>query len=94
MQTRPGLGVAMVLAAAALWGTTGTAQSLAGGQFTAGWFGALRLVVATGFFALYALATHRSTAFQPVHGPCPGAAWWAQVSAWPSTTWLSSRACA
>ena len=61
----------MVLAAAALWGTTGTAQGLAHGQLTAGWFGALRLVVATGFFALYAWATHRRCAFEPVHGPLP-----------------------
>ena len=61
----------MVLAAAALWGTTGTAQSLAEGQLTAGWFGAFRLVVATGFFALYAWATHRRSAFEPVHGPLP-----------------------
>lgn len=61
----------MVLAAAALWGTTGTAQSLADGQLTAGWFGALRLVVATAFFALYAWATHRKSAFDPVHGPLP-----------------------
>lgn len=70
-QTRPELGVAMVLAAAAMWGTTGTAQSLADGQLTAGWFGALRLVVATAFFALYAWATHRNSAFEPVHGPLP-----------------------
>jgi len=59
MQTRPELGVAMVLAAAALWGTTGTSQSLADGQLTAGWFGALRLAVAAAFFAAYAWATQR-----------------------------------
>ena len=53
----PGIGVAMVLAAAALWGTTGTAQSLAGGGLSAAWFGALRLAVAAIFFALYAWAT-------------------------------------
>lgn len=56
-QAHPGIGVAMVLAAAALWGTTGTAQSLAGGGLPAAWFGTLRLVVAALFFALYAWAT-------------------------------------
>ncbi|SFM05532.1 DMT family transporter [Variovorax sp. OV329] len=59
MQIRPGLGVAMVLAAAALWGTTGTSQSLAEGQLSAGWFGALRLAVASAFFGLYAWSTRR-----------------------------------
>ena len=59
MQTRPELGVAMVLGAATLWGTTGTAQSLADGQLTAGWFGALRLAVAAVFFAFYAWVTTR-----------------------------------
>jgi len=61
MQTRPELGVAMVLAAATLWGTTGTSQSLAHGQLTAGWFGALRLAVAAAFFAMYAWALQRRT---------------------------------
>ena len=41
MTTNPKLGVAMVLAAAALWGTTGTAQTFAGDGLSAGWFGAL-----------------------------------------------------
>ncbi|MDM0112211.1 DMT family transporter [Variovorax sp. J22R133] len=57
MKTNPGTGVAMVLGAAALWGTTGTAQTFAGGSLSAGWFGALRLVVAALFFAAYAWAT-------------------------------------
>lgn len=43
-------GVAMVLAAAMLWGTTGTAQSLAPPQLSSYWVGALRLAVATLFF--------------------------------------------
>ncbi len=43
-------GSLMVLAAAALWGTTGTAQSLAAPHLSAYWVGALRLVVATIFF--------------------------------------------
>jgi len=53
------IGVVLVLAAAALWGTTGTAQTFASGELSPVWFGALRLVVAAAFFALYALAVHR-----------------------------------
>lgn len=56
MKTRPGFGAACVLAAAALWGTTGTAQALAGGTLPAIWFGALRLAVAALFFAAVAAA--------------------------------------
>ncbi len=53
----------MVLAAAALWGTTGTAQAIAGGELSSVWFGALRLAVAAAFFAAYAgLLAHRETA--------------------------------
>lgn len=44
-------GTAMALAAAALWGTTGTAQSLGGLQASPYWVGALRLLVASAFFA-------------------------------------------
>ncbi len=47
----------MVLVAAVLWGTTGTAQSLAPPHLSAYWIGALRLVVAWAFFACYALVT-------------------------------------
>lgn len=54
---RPLLGVAAVLAAAALWGTTGTSQALAGGSLPALWFGALRLLTAAAFFAAFAAAT-------------------------------------
>ncbi|MCZ4313628.1 EamA family transporter [Comamonadaceae bacterium G21597-S1] len=43
-------GVAMVVAAAMLWGTTGTAQSFAPPQLSSYWVGALRLAVATLFF--------------------------------------------
>lgn len=50
------MGVAMVLAAAALWGTSGTAQTFVGDGLSSGWFGALRLVVASAFFAVYASA--------------------------------------
>lgn len=54
---RPALGMACVLAAAALWGTTGTSQALAGGQLPALWFGAGRLLFASVFFLLFAAAT-------------------------------------
>lgn len=46
-------GVALVLAAAALWGTTGTAQSLAPPQLASVWVGALRLAVAGLFFGAW-----------------------------------------
>lgn len=47
-------GIALVLAAAMLWGTTGTAQSLAPATLSPYWVGALRLVIGSGFFALLA----------------------------------------
>lgn len=40
----------MVLSAALLWGTTGTAQSLAPAELSPYWVGALRLLVAALFF--------------------------------------------
>lgn len=58
----PVLGVLLVLGAATLWGTTGTAQSLAGGSLSAHWFGALRLATATAFFAACMLASRRRPA--------------------------------
>ena len=45
-------GVLMALAAAVLWGTTGTAQSLAPAGLSPLWVGALRLAIAGVFFAL------------------------------------------
>lgn len=54
MHKHPSLGVVLVLLAALLWGTTGTAQALASGTLPAVWFGALRLLVAALFFAAYA----------------------------------------
>ena len=45
-------GIAMALAAATLWGTTGTAQSFVAGQSSPYWIGALRLLIASGFFAV------------------------------------------
>lgn len=44
------LGASMVLAAAALWGSTGTAQTLVAGHMSPYWVGALRLLVASAFF--------------------------------------------
>ena len=44
-------GVAMAISAAALWGTTGTAQTFASSQTSPYWIGALRLVIASAFFA-------------------------------------------
>ncbi|GAA6121202.1 DMT family transporter [Acidovorax sp. FG27] len=44
----------MVLLAAMLWGTTGTAQSLAPAGLSPYWVGALRLAVAAAFFAVLA----------------------------------------
>lgn len=44
-------GVAMALTAAALWGTTGTAQTFASSQTSPYWIGALRLAIGSVFFA-------------------------------------------
>lgn len=60
MKTRPAAGVALVLGAAALWGTTGTAQSLAEGQITPLWFGSLRLAAACAFLAACAALEPRA----------------------------------
>jgi DME family drug/metabolite transporter len=59
MNANPKAGVALVLLAASLWGTTGTAQALAGGTLSSLWFGALRLLLASGFFVVYAVVTSR-----------------------------------
>jgi DME family drug/metabolite transporter len=67
MKTSPETGMALVLLAAAMWGTTGTAQTFASGELPATWFGALRLVVASLFFAAYAAVTLRGRV-SPVAG--------------------------
>jgi len=54
---RPLLGVACVVGAAMLWGTTGTSQALAGGSLSSLWFGALRLLFAAVFFLAFAALT-------------------------------------
>jgi DME family drug/metabolite transporter len=52
-------GVALVLAAAVLWGTTGTAQSFAPPQLSSYWVGALRLVASSLFFLAWLVLTER-----------------------------------
>ena len=51
--------VGLVLAAAMLWGTTGTAQHFAPAQFSPYWVGALRMVMAALFFVLLAAVVDR-----------------------------------
>ena len=46
-------GVTLVLLAAVLWGTTGTAQSFAPLSMSSYWVGAARLIIAGGFFILW-----------------------------------------
>jgi len=48
-------GVLLVLCAAMLWGTTGTAQSFSSAMLSPYWVGALRLLVAAFFFLAYAV---------------------------------------
>lgn len=58
------IGAAMALAAAALWGTTGTTQSFVTSHTSPYWIGALRLVVASVFFACV-VVWGRSQGVQP-----------------------------
>ena len=60
MNTASIRSIAMVLLAAMLWGTTGTAQSLAPAGLSPYWVGALRLVIASAFFALLAWPAWRA----------------------------------
>lgn len=48
-------GVLLVVFAAMLWGTTGTAQALAPSGLSSYWVGALRVALATGFFVVLAM---------------------------------------
>jgi len=48
-------GTIMALAAAVLWGTTGTAQTFVASQSSPYWIGALRLLIASAFFAVVVL---------------------------------------
>lgn len=67
-EKHPLRGVAMVLAAAVLWGTTGTAQGLWPLSLPADWVGALRLAVA-------ALAFWALQAVRPGHTPWRALPW-------------------
>ena len=60
----------LVLLAAMLWGTTGTAQSFAPASFSPYWVGALRLLMASLFFvALYALLPRTAGPASALHWP-------------------------
>ena len=56
MKNRALAGMGMVLLAAMLWGTTGTAQTLVPAGLPAHWVGALRLLVSGAFFWVYVAA--------------------------------------
>jgi DME family drug/metabolite transporter len=58
--------VGLVLAAAMLWGTTGTAQHFAPAQLSPYWVGGLRMVMAALFFVALALLLDRGHARQPM----------------------------
>lgn len=62
-------GVLLILCAAMLWGTTGTAQTFASLSLSAYWVGALRLLVSGGFFlAWLAIRDTRSLAPSALKG--------------------------
>ena len=63
MKNRALTGMLMVLLAAMLWGTTGTAQTLVPAGLPAHWVGALRLLVAAAFFWTYLLTRLRGQPF-------------------------------
>jgi len=78
MRPDPKTGVMLVLAAATLWGTTGTARALAGGDLSSTWFGALRLLAAALFFGVFAALTHQPTNRRPPRSASRPTtpAWW------------------
>jgi DME family drug/metabolite transporter len=59
MENKSTSAAGMALAAAVLWGTTGTAQSFAPAHTSAYWIGALRLVIASVFFAAFVVWQQR-----------------------------------
>ncbi len=65
MKPSPWPGILLALSAAVLWGTTGTSQHFAGARLSPYWIGALRLAIATGFFALLVAATERGATQRP-----------------------------
>ena len=77
MKTASWPGIVLALAAAVLWGTTGTSQHLAGAHLASTWIGTLRLVIAALFFAgLVAATEHRAAA-----RPRPAGLWRRQLLA-------------
>ncbi|GAO21650.1 hypothetical protein ALISP_1470 [Alicycliphilus sp. B1] len=68
MNTASLRSIAMVLLAAMLWGTTGTAQSLAPATLSPYWVGALRLGFASAFFAVLAWPALRRGAWRGLRG--------------------------
>ena len=69
MKTASWPGIVLALSAAVLWGTTGTSQHFAGAHLSSVWIGALRLAIATLFFAALVAATERGLPRRP---PVPG----------------------
>lgn len=67
------VGMVMVLLAAMLWGTTGTAQTLVPAGLPAHWVGALRLLVSGAFFWVYVLIEPRGG---PLGAKFAGVEWW------------------
>jgi len=65
MKTASWPGIVLALAAAVLWGTTGTSQHFAGAHLSSYWIGALRLVIAAAFFAGLVTLTGRGAAAWP-----------------------------
>ena len=65
MKTASWPGVVLALAAAVLWGTTGTSQHFAGAHQSPYWIGGLRLAIAAVFFALLVAATERGRVARP-----------------------------
>jgi drug/metabolite transporter, DME family len=62
-------GVVLVLLAAMLWGTTGTAQSFAPATLSPYWVGALRMAMAAVFFVVLSRLVRSSTSSAPLHWP-------------------------
>ncbi|MDD2925445.1 EamA family transporter [Rhodoferax sp.] len=68
----------MALAAAALWGSTGTAQHFAPSTTSAYWVGALRLLVASAFFAVFVAWRQRGQGL--AGAPLKGVAKWIGIA--------------
>ena len=64
MKTASWPGIVLALSAAVLWGTTGTAQHFAPSRVSPYWIGAMRLAIATVFFASLVAATERTRVAQ------------------------------